>query len=55
MPSFLYALVSLHVMVSAILPLFPFLDVPARLKKELDTVLLLQADLETSDKALQAA
>ncbi|KIM52698.1 hypothetical protein SCLCIDRAFT_32448 [Scleroderma citrinum Foug A] len=28
--------------------------VPARLKQELDTVLLLQADLESSDKALQA-
>ena len=31
------------------------LDVPARLKKELDTVLLLQSDLEASDRALQAA
>ncbi|KAG2096052.1 uncharacterized protein F5147DRAFT_747619 [Suillus discolor] len=28
---------------------------PARLKKELDTVLALQADLDTSDKALQTA
>ncbi|KIN93816.1 hypothetical protein M404DRAFT_35711, partial [Pisolithus tinctorius Marx 270] len=32
-----------------------FLDVPARLKKELDTVLVLQADVEASDRALQAA
>ena len=31
------------------------LDAPARLKKELDTVLILQSDLEASDKALQAA
>ena len=31
------------------------LDVPARLKKELDTVLVLQSDLEASDRALQAA
>jgi len=30
------------------------LDAPARLKKELDTVLVLQSDLEASDKALQA-
>jgi Ulp1 protease family, C-terminal catalytic domain len=30
-------------------------DAPARLKKELDTVLALQADLDTSDKALQTA
>lgn len=28
-------------------------DAPARLKKELDTVLALQADLDTSDRALQ--
>jgi hypothetical protein len=28
-------------------------DAPARLKKELDTVLALQADLDASDKALQ--
>lgn len=31
-----------------------FLDAPARLKKELDTVLTLQADLNTSDTALQS-
>ena len=31
------------------------LDVPACLKKELDTVLVLQSDLEASDRALQAA
>ena len=31
------------------------LDAPARLKKELDTVLLLQSDLEASNRALQAA
>jgi len=31
------------------------LDAPAWLKKELDTVLILQSDLEASDKALQAA
>jgi len=31
------------------------LDAPARLKKELDTVLILQSDLEALDKALQAA
>ena len=30
------------------------LDAPARLKKELDTVLVLQSDLEASDRALQA-
>ena len=36
-------------------PYSPFLDAPAQLKKELDTVLLLQADLEASDKALQVA
>ncbi|KAG2336107.1 hypothetical protein BDR05DRAFT_978861 [Suillus weaverae] len=30
------------------------LDAPARLKKELDTVLTLQADLDTSDTALQS-
>lgn len=30
-----------------------FLDAPARLKKELDTVLALQADLDVSDRALQ--
>lgn len=29
-------------------------DAPARLKKELDTVLVLQADLDTVDSALQA-
>lgn len=31
-----------------------FIDAPARLKKELDTVLTLQADLDTSDTALQS-
>ena len=31
------------------------LDAPAQLKKELDTVLILQSNLEASDKALQAA
>ncbi|KIM60892.1 hypothetical protein SCLCIDRAFT_26247 [Scleroderma citrinum Foug A] len=31
------------------------LDAPARQKKELDTVLVLQSDLEASDRALQAA
>ena len=34
---------------------FSSLDAPARLKKELDTVLVLQADLEASSSALQAA
>jgi len=31
------------------------LDAPAQLKKELDTVLILQSNLEAMDKALQAA
>jgi len=34
---------------------YQYLDVPAQLKKELDTVLGLQADLEASDRALQTA
>jgi hypothetical protein len=31
-----------------------FLDAPAHLKKELDTVLTLQADIDTSDTAIQS-
>ena len=34
---------------------YPYLDAPARLKKELDMVLALQADLEAFDRALQTA
>ena len=33
--------------------LMPFTDAPARLKKELDTVLTLQADIDTSECTLQ--
>lgn len=32
-----------------------YLDAPIRLKKELDSVLLLQADLDASEHALQTA
>jgi hypothetical protein len=31
-----------------------FTDAPARLKKELDTVLMLQADIDTSERTLQS-
>jgi len=35
--------------------LYTLLDVPARLKKELDTVLVLQADIDNTNKLLQLA
>lgn len=52
--SFLSECVSLRVLLLRF-SAHPYLDVPARLKKELDMVLALQADLEASDRALQTA
>jgi len=52
--NFLSGRVSLCVLLLKFLA-YQYLDAPARLKKELDTVLGLQADLEASDRALQTA